>query len=129
MKISTMESVSPNIFVRNLPETVSFYEMLGFQITVTVPEEAPFDFAMMQCGNVNFLFQTFASLGDDLPVISRNNGGSLLLYLQIKGIRDYFAVLEGKVTIVKPLETTFYGATEFSILDNNGYLLTFAEDE
>lgn len=129
MKISTMESVSPNIFVRNLPETLAFYEMIGFQISVTVPEEAPFDFAMMQCGNVNFLFQTFASLGDDLPVISRNNGGSLLLYLQIKGIRDYFAVLEGKVTIVKPLETTFYGATEFSILDNNGYLLTFAEDE
>jgi len=30
---------------------------------------------------------------------------------------------------IKGLEKTFYGATEFSIEDNNGYLLTFAEDE
>ena len=29
----------------------------------------------------------------------------------------------------KGLEKTFYGATEFSIIDNNDYLLTFAEQE
>jgi uncharacterized glyoxalase superfamily protein PhnB len=33
------------------------------------------------------------------------------------------------VTVVKGLEKQFYGATEFSIKDNNGYVLTFAEDE
>jgi hypothetical protein len=33
------------------------------------------------------------------------------------------------VNVIKELEKTFYGATEFSIEDNNGYLLTFAEDE
>jgi hypothetical protein len=27
--------------------------------------------------------------------------------------------------VIKGLEKTFYGATEFSIEDNNGYLLTF----
>jgi hypothetical protein len=31
--------------------------------------------------------------------------------------------------IVKGIEKTFYGATEFSIQDINGYILTFAEDE
>jgi hypothetical protein len=33
------------------------------------------------------------------------------------------------VKVIKGLEKTFYGATEFSILDNNGYILTFAENE
>jgi hypothetical protein len=37
--------------------------------------------------------------------------------------------MKDKVKVVKELEITFYGATEFTILDNNGYLLTFAEDE
>jgi hypothetical protein len=31
--------------------------------------------------------------------------------------------------VVKGIEKAFYGATEFSIEDNNGYLITFAEDE
>jgi len=32
---------------------------------------------MMTCGNVNFMFQTFESLGSELPAISRQDGGSL----------------------------------------------------
>jgi len=33
------------------------------------------------------------------------------------------------VEIIKGLEKTFYGATEFTIRDIDGYHLTFAEDE
>jgi uncharacterized glyoxalase superfamily protein PhnB len=73
------------------------------------------------------MFQTFASLGEDLPEISRQNGGSLLLYIDVKNIHQYFEEIKNKVTVLKGLEKTFYGATEFSILDNNNYVLTFAE--
>jgi len=96
---------------------------------MTVPEAGPdLVWAMMTNGSVNFMFQTFSSLGDELPQISRNNGGSLLFYINITGILDFFEALKNKVTILKGLEKTFYGATEFSILDNNGFVLTFAED-
>lgn len=84
---------------------------------------------MMDCGRVSFMFQTFASPGDELPTVSRQPGGSLLLYIQTSQISDYFNQIKDKLTVVKGLEKTFYGATEFSIEDNNGYLLTFAEDE
>jgi uncharacterized glyoxalase superfamily protein PhnB len=84
---------------------------------------------MMINGGVTFMFQTFHSLGDDLPVVSRQNGGSLLLYIQTNEIRAFFNQIKDKVKVVKGLEKIFYGATEFSIEDNNGYLLTFAEDE
>ncbi len=124
-----MKSVSPNIFVNNINETINFYKQLGFIITTTVPEEGEFIFAMMTCGNIVFMFQTFASLGDELPMVSRQNGGSLLLYIQIDEIRKFFTQIKDKVKVIKGLEKTFYGATEFSIEDNNGYLLTFAEDE
>ena len=124
-----MESISPNIFVKNINETINFYKQLGFALTTTVPEEGDIIFAMMSCGNVVFLFQTFESLGNELPNVSRQNGGSLLFYIKTKRIKELFEKIEDKVKVVKGLEKTFYGATEFSIEDNNGFLLTFAEDE
>lgn len=124
-----MESISPNIFVKNIDETVKFYEQLDFKLTMKVPDEGNLVWAMMTNGNVSFLFQTFESLGNDLKEISRQDGGSLLLYIQIKEIRQYHDRIKEKVNILKGLEKTFYGATEFSIQDINGYVLTFAENE
>ena len=125
-----MESLSPNIFVNNMTETLEFYKSIGFQLVMTVPETGnDLVWAMMTNGEVTFMFQTFASLGDELPNISRTNGASLLFYINIKKIREFFELIKDKVTVLKGLDTTFYGATEFSILDNNNYVLTFAENE
>lgn len=125
-----MESLSPNIFVKDINETIRFYHLLGFELVVTVPETGnDLIWAMMAKGNVTFMFQTFTSLGEELPDISRQDGGSLLLYIKLKNIRTFFEQVKDMVPILKGLETTFYGATEFSIKDNNGYVLTFAEDE
>ena len=124
-----MESLSPNIFVRDIAATISYYKGLGFEVIATVPEEGPYLWAMMQVGSVTFMFQTFESLGDTLPAISRTDGGSLLFYIHVKGIRDFFERIKAKASVLKGLEKMFYGATEFSIMDNNGYVLTFAEDE
>jgi uncharacterized glyoxalase superfamily protein PhnB len=125
-----MDSLSPNVFVENMNETLDFYRSIGFQLEMTVPETGnDFIWAMVINGEVTFMFQTFASLGEELPDISRKSGGSLLFYIKVKKIREFFELIKDKVTVLKPLETTFYGATEFSILDNNNYVLTFAEDE
>ena len=124
-----MNTVSPNIFVTDIKKTIDFYKQLGFNVVTTVPEQGDIFWAMMTCGNVTFMFQTLESLGNELPMISRQNGGSLLLYIQTTEIRKFFDQIKDKVKVVKELEKTFYGATEFSIEDNNGYLLTFAEDE
>src|SRR5476649_1765051 len=125
-----MDSLSPNIFVNNMNETIVFYKSIGFQLIMTVPETgSDFVWVMMTNNDVTFMFQTFESLGDELPDISRQNGASLLFYIKLKKIREFFELIKDKVTVLKPLETTFYGATEFSIKDNNNYVLTFAEDE
>ena len=125
-----MDSLSPNIFVDNMNETIDFYQSIGFQVVMTVPEAGEdFVWAMMSNGGVTVMFQTFGSLAEELPEISRNNGGSLLFYIKLKNIRAFFEEIKDKVKVLKGLEATFYGATEFSILDNNNYVLTFAEDE
>ena len=124
-----MNTISPNIFVADIKQTISFYKQLGFNVIMTAPEQGDIFWAMMTCGNVTFMFQTFESLGDDMPEISRHTGGSLLLYINIKNIRDFFEKVKSNVTVLAELNKTFYGATEFSICDNNGYVLTFAEHE
>jgi uncharacterized glyoxalase superfamily protein PhnB len=125
-----MDSVAPNIFVNNMAETIAFYKSIGFQQTMSVPETGDdFVWVMMTNGAVTFMFQTFESLAEDLPDISRQNGGSLLFYINLKKIGEFFDSIKDKVTVLKGLEKTFYGATEFSIKDNNNYVLTFAEHE
>ena len=125
-----MDGLSPNIFVDNMNETIAFYKVLGFQQVMTVPDDgSDYIWAMVANGNVTFMFQTFASLGEELPEISRKNGASQLLYIKLKNISSFFEEIKDKVKVLKGLEVTFYGATEFSILDNNNYVLTFAEDE
>ena len=124
-----MESLSPNIFVKDMNATIAFYKALGFELVMTVPEQGDFVWVMMTCGGVTFMFQTFASLGDTLPDISRRDGGSLLLYIKLKNIRTFFESVKDKIPVLQGLEKTFYGATEFSVKDINGYILTFAEDE
>lgn len=126
-----MESLSPNLFVHDINATIAFYKLLGFELVMTVPEQGQGDlvWALMTCGNISFMFQTYASLGDALPDVSRHDGGSLLLYIKLKNIRTFFDGLKEKVTVLQGLEKTFYGATEFSIKEPNGYVLTFAEDE
>src|SRR4051812_12975641 len=125
-----MERISPNIFVTDIHATVAFYTVLGFTVkdSVILPS-GEMVFVLMTCGSVTFMFQTFASIEGKLPMVSRVNGASLLLYINIKGIRSFYDEIKNRVTIITGLEKTFYGATEFSICDNNNYLLTFAEDE
>jgi uncharacterized glyoxalase superfamily protein PhnB len=124
-----MQTVSPNIYVTDISKTTAFYEILGFNLITTVGDKDDPIFALMRCGDVSFMFQTFKSIENTLPVISRENGASLLLYINVKGIRDYYEKIKDKVQVLHGLDKTFYGATEFSIVDNNKYMITFAEDE
>ncbi len=80
-----MESISPNIFVNSMDETIAFYQQIGFAPVMTVPETGPdYVWAIVVNGNVSFILQTFTSLGEGPPKISRQNGASLLLYIKLK---------------------------------------------
>ncbi|WP_293787134.1 glyoxalase/bleomycin resistance/extradiol dioxygenase family protein [uncultured Pedobacter sp.] len=125
-----MKSISPNIFVNDLAETITFYTKLGFSVINEVSaSEGEKVFAMMTNESVTFMFQTFASIEGKLPMVHRADGGSLLLYVSMQNIREYYEQVRKQVKLLTGLEKTFYGATEFSICDNNNYLLTFAEHD
>ena len=123
-----MESLSPNIYVQDIKGTMQFYSKLGFSAIMSVPEnsEEPV-WAMMQNGGVTIMFESFSSIEGRLPEISRNQGGSLLFYIKVKDIQGLYESLKDEVTVLHGPQKTFYGATEFTIKDCNGYVLTFAD--
>jgi len=123
-----MESLSPNMYVNDVKDTMDFYRKLGFNSIMTVPEgaEEPV-WAMMQSGNVTIMFESIKNIDGQLPEISRQNGGALLLYIKVKDVNALFESVKDQVTVLKDPHKTFYGATEFMIQDCNGFVLTFAD--
>lgn len=125
-----MESVSPNIFVNDIHATIEYYKKLGFnEVTSVDAEDGEKVFALMMNGTTTFMFQTFKSIVNQLPQINRLNGGSLLLYIKMKDIVAYFEKVKNEVDILQGLEKTFYGTTEFSVVDPNNFVLTFSEHD
>ncbi len=122
-----MESLSPNIYVNDLPATIRFYQNLGFNTIASVPDDGTEPvWTMMQHGNVTMMFESFKSIEGRLPEVKRENGGSLMLYIKVADVEAFYEQIKDQVTVLHGLEKTFYGATEFAIKDCNDYVLTFA---
>ena len=124
-------SLVPNLMVKDMTETVSFYrDVLGFILVNNVPAEAPYNWAMMGRESVEIMFQTKPSLTEELPVLEKSaagEGGALSFYINVEKIDDLYAKVKDHAPVVMDMRTSFYGAREFAIQDNNGFVLMFSE--
>ena len=126
---TTFKQLTPNLMVEDVNSTIDFYtNVLGFELLATVPETGQFNWAMLKQGNVEIQLQTRASLSEEIPAFKEKAiGGALTLYIGVEGIQELHERLEGRVTIVQDMHTTFYGTREFAIQDSNGFVISFAE--
>jgi uncharacterized glyoxalase superfamily protein PhnB len=124
--------ITPNLVVADMEKSLKFYrDVLGFSVSQTVPDKAPFIFAWMKRDNADiFLNQNTPPQpgAPDLYAGKPVGGGTLSLYLAMDGIDDLYAkVQQEKVPIVIAMHKEFYGMREFAVHDPDGYLLIFAE--
>ena len=126
-----LKKLTPNLMVEDVARTLTFYrEALGFETLTTLPEQEPFDFAIVQRDGVELMFQSRASLSDNVPALTGTPiGASQTFYIEVTGIRDLYESLRNKVEIVVDLHDTFYGTQEFYFRDLNGYILSFSESQ
>ena len=126
-----LKSLTPNLIVSDVERSVRFYrDALGFTVGPTVPEAAPYVFAIVQSGPVQIFLNAPGPAIEEYPAFKdRPLGGTLTLVIAGVDIKRSHAELQGKVNIVMPLEHKWYGVTEFAFEDPDGYLITFAEQD
>lgn len=124
------KSITPNLMTENVEETVKFYEQLGFAAAATVPKEGGgLQFAILVKDNLTVMFQERESLIAEYPVLNTaKTQPSITLYITVDNVTKYYEDMKDKYELQNELHKTFYGATEFAIKDNNGYVLTFTEE-
>ena len=127
--MTTFNSVTPNLLVRDIDASTAFYrDVLGFTVKQTVPEAAPFVFVWLERDGVPVFLNSPAAAEKDLPgVSSRPAGGTATMFFVITGVDDLHAHVAPKTRVVMSLRTQFYGMREFAVEDPDGHLLTFAE--
>ena len=127
-----LKSLIPNLIVEDVNRSLLFYHnTLGFETVLTVPEAGVLDFAMLKLDDVTIMLQSFSGYAEALPENKDQKiGGTIFLYIDVENLDEiYKKVRSAGAEIVVDINTTFYGTTEFTIKDSDGYLLIFAEDQ
>jgi catechol 2,3-dioxygenase-like lactoylglutathione lyase family enzyme len=124
-----LKKLTPNLVVSDVAASVAFYrDVLGFSLGQTVPESAPYVFAIVQRDSIEiFLNAPDTAAAEYSTFKDRPLGGTLTLYTEVDNVRQAYEALKDRVHVVKPLETQWYGVTEFAFTDPDGYVITFAE--
>ena len=127
-KKPVIKKSTPVLFVEEIEPCVKFWtERLGFQKTGEVPDGNKLAFVMLAKGNVELMYQSYASAEKDVPAMAQIvRKGPTFLYLEVDDLDAIKAAVKGS-EVVMDERTTFYGAREIGIKDPAGHYLTFAQ--
>jgi catechol 2,3-dioxygenase-like lactoylglutathione lyase family enzyme len=126
-----LKKLTPNLVVADVARSIAFYrDVLGLTVATTVPESAPYVFAIVQNGPVEVFLNAPEPATAEYPAFAeRPIGGTFTMFIEVSGVADAYETLSGRVPIVMPLEKKWYGVTEFAFVDPDGYVITLAERE
>ncbi|MDR1799971.1 MAG: hypothetical protein LBR19_08875 [Bifidobacteriaceae bacterium] len=125
-----IRSITPNLMVNSVEDSLAFYAQLGFAEIASVPnaDTGQLQFAICAQGDAMVMFQERACLVDEYPALAGATGPSITLFIKVDDAAALAAELKGKVPFAAELHKTFYGADEFAVIDNSGSIVTFAQD-
>jgi len=120
-----MGYLSPLLAVRNVKETIEFYnDILGFETGMIFPDENNPEYADLSKDGmvIMLILAKNMGIGSDEKL-----GVGVNLYMEIDGdIDEYYAELKNKsVKIVYDINDEHFGVRDFAIEDIDGYQLTF----
>lgn len=126
------KSMTTNLMVENVDESVAFYrDILGFSVINSVPKDSgDLQFAIISRDNLMLMLQEKGNLIEEYPILNTSKvHPSVTLYIMVGNFDDLYKEIRSKHEILCDIHNTFYGAKEFAIADNSGYVLTFTENK
>ncbi len=123
-----VKKLTPVLFVEKIEPVLSFWiEHLGFIKTVEVPEGDRLGFVILQQGNIEVMYQSYASADKDLPAVAAAiRKGPTFLYIEVDNLESLKPALLS-ADLYLPERQTFYGAREIGVRDPAGHFLTFSQ--
>ncbi len=110
------QKVTPNLVVADLAKSLEFYrDVLGFNLSRTVPDQAPFVFAWMQRDGVDVFLNDRETVRKEQPALASTGGAGF--YIIVDEIDSYYEAVRGKANVVMPIADQFYGMREFIVTD------------
>jgi len=135
-----LNKLTPNLGVEDIKATIKFYQnYLDFELMMAVPssqdgidqtlfEEKNYVYALIAKDGVEIMLQQTQSIQQDVTLLHFETlGASVSFYMEIEGIEAFYQKIVSENIKSTPIKTAWYGMKEFYILDNNGYVLGFAE--
>jgi uncharacterized glyoxalase superfamily protein PhnB len=120
-----MKKLTPVLMVDDIEPVLPFWKRLAFQVTTEVPEGERLGFVILAKDGVEVMYQTRASIGNDIPALAERPTGAAFLFIEVD---DVAAVEKAIATApLMPRRTTFYGADELIVEDPAGNAVTFAQ--
>jgi len=123
-----VKRITPVLFVNAIEPVLPFWvDRLGFAKTIEVPHGDKLGFVALNKDATEIMYQTFASLGDDMPrILEDAKKGPTFLYVEVDNLDAVFAALKDS-KMVQPERTAFYGMREVGYQDPGGHYITFAQ--
>ncbi len=124
-----VKRITPVLFVKEIEPILPFWvDHLGFTKAIEAPHGDKLGFVALQKGNTEVMYQSYASVGEDLPaaVSEALKKGPTFLYIEVDDLDAVVAALKNS-KIVQPERTAFYGMREVGYQDPAGHFITFAQ--
>ena len=121
-----VKKITPVLLAEQVEPCVTFWERLGFEKTVEVPDGNSLAFVSLGRDNIEVMYQTYASVEKDPDALKSFAKGPTFLYVEVENLDDTIAALKD-AEVVMPVRTAFYGAKEIGVKDPGGHIVTFAQ--
>jgi hypothetical protein len=122
-----VNSITPIVYVEAIEPCIPFWtERLGFKLETEVPEGDRLGFVILKKGDVQVMYQTRASVENDVPALAATPMKGSMLFLVVDDIEAIERAMKGIKPDV-PRRKTFYGAEELFVREPAGNLVGFAQ--
>lgn len=124
-----LKQLTPVLIVEKVEPCLEFWvDRLGFEVTNKVADpEGKLVFASVQRGGIEIMYQTRASVVQELPGAARELvGHSVSLFITVDNLDAVEKSIAG-APVVKPRHQTFYGSTEIYVREPGGNTVGFAQ--
>ncbi len=124
-KKNKMKKLTPVLMVDAIEPCLAFWEGLGFEKTVELPEGDHLGFVILVKDGVEVMYQSKASVKNDIPALASTPIGATFLFIEVSDLNAVIAAV-GKAPQVFPRRKTFYGMDEIGVREPGGNAVTFA---